>query len=201
MNDSDVTAPTAAHLEKFKKLYEAGILDPEYHAKLVEGIDEVCEVAGVPRYYISHVSMNTQGCSESEIEYVMKFRSWKNSNVAGMVYYGSVASYEDHMLAMVGAFLRNYIDARVITVQSVAERLRKGLDINGTVLFIPNFFVGGNDYEWADWDKMKVYDWLCSRKYEGKQTVIGCKSYKLMNNALGETIAAFISGHFMRAGE
>jgi len=188
---------TEHHMAKHAAVYDKGILLPETHHNLVDQLDEVAKAARIAPYWISSVSMTAINCTAAELEYAAGFRQWKDSNVAGAIYFGSLDSFQDRMNAMCGALIRNFINARMVPVKTICTRIKSKQDIEGTAIFIPNFLVGENQYEWADWDKSGFYDWLYQRNMEGKQTILGSKSMKAVKSMFGDSLYEYVANHFM----
>lgn len=99
----------------------------------------------------------------------------------------------DRMRYMAGVFLRNFVDAKVMSVDRViSEHISEGVDCS--VLMIPNFFVakskGGG---LSDRQLNILYNLLLDRYIDGDHTILGVKgSYDDLRQEFGETIAEHI---------
>ncbi len=121
--------------------YDPGILQPDLHGRLVQDITRICETAGIRPRYLTH---SMQGvCTEEEIEWVRSFNSHEADGIPGGLYYVGLETgkaVDQRMMAMAGALIRNFIDARVMTVHDAVESYRFGRHCS--VLLIPNFYIG-----------------------------------------------------------
>jgi hypothetical protein len=101
--------------------YATGVLDKEVHDRLVADLGTYTRDAGIqPQWVWTKLSKT---CGPTEMDYVRKFRFHQDAGaVHGLCYVresGSDADVEEHMSAIAGAFLRNFIRARVMTVHRV----------------------------------------------------------------------------------
>jgi len=102
--------------------------------------------------------------------------------------------------AMAAACLRNYIAARVMTVQDVLEALGEGTMPQPTVLLIPNFYTGADGGKMAQWDIPALLGMLYSRQSAGLQTVVYVNDLAPMGKAYGIGCEQHLGGqHFIKA--
>jgi hypothetical protein len=169
------------HQYVYAHMYEPGVLDPDVHYKLVEDFDHYLSIARVrPEFVINN--MDSIGCGEVEQDWVRGIRKHASNRIAGLAFIGS-KNVADRMGAIVGACLRNYIDARIITVQELLRSMKDGDAEDPTVLLIPNFFIGkqsGGDL--PTWQVSQLLGLLYQRFFDNRLTVI----YVQDMNALAE---------------
>lgn len=117
-----------------KTAFEAGILDPSFHSRLLDNVDEFVSVAGIRPNFLWEPASSY--CTEEERKWV---RNLKSSTDAGavVVHKGSILA-ADACMALAGALLRNYIDARVIPLHTIISMLEDHDPPEPTVLFIPD---------------------------------------------------------------
>lgn len=174
------------------------ILDEVYHAKLIEDIDYYAGIAGV-RVSMIHEPM-AKYCSPAECEWIKKIMLHREAGKAGLCLTGIDTKHpaEDRMMAMCAALLRNYVDARVVTMRMLLEATEKGKELpDPTVLLIPNFYVdfkGGKPS--TNWQVQTLQDVLMRRMVDKKLTLIYVQSFSGLKECFGEGIAAFIEAHW-----
>jgi hypothetical protein len=169
------------------------ILDAEKHAPLLRNLKGFCQTAGVPERFI-HTSMAGY-CTEAEMDWVRHFHRNVVAGVAGMILVG-VDNAEDHMMATAGALMRNYIDARVMTLVTVLERQEEGPLPEPDVLLIPNLCMDMGAKALPAWKVQNLYDLLVGRLIAGKPT-IGCiDSIERVTAAYGKSFAKHLTNHY-----
>jgi hypothetical protein len=102
------------------------------------------------------------------------------------------------MMAMAAALLRNYIDARVITVQTLLEASEHHHEIpDPTVLLIPNLFVRQGGKGIPSWKMSLIYDLLLSRFTAGRVTVAYVEDMNLMAADYGALMAQHLKAGYL----
>jgi len=154
---------------------KCGLADPVYHERLMADIQGTIQAANIPESYV-WASLHKY-CNEVEVDYVfdIKRHTDRDPPVFGMVYIGRVEGepINDRMMSIAGTCLRNYINAKVMTLQEVLASLKAGEMPSPTVLLIPNFFLGkGSGGHIADWEVSSLIGLLYKRQQEEKQTVV-----------------------------
>lgn len=174
-------------------VFEAGILDREFHSRLIADLDRLAKKAGIPSHYVW--TKLGDFCTPEEIDWVRKARS---SSDHGLVLCSPLSSpVECKMGAMAGAFLRNYINARVMTVQEVLDIMKSGNSVSPTVALVPNFSMSKSDVaSVAPWESAQLLSWLYSRLVDGKKTVLFVGSMKALEESYGEAMAKHLRSHY-----
>jgi hypothetical protein len=181
--------------------YATGVLDKEVHDRLVADLGTYTRDAGIqPQWVWTKLSKT---CGPTEMDYVRKFRFHQDAGaVHGLCYVresGSDADVEEHMSAIAGAFLRNFIRARVMTVHRVLEHLDNNDPIEATVLLVPNFFLSkkeGGDL--SKWHVTTLYDMLSERALAGKQTVIYASSIPELKAEYGTAFGRMVDARYLK---
>lgn len=168
------------------------VLDAERHARLIDDLDHVCAVARVPKQYIEQ-SMKSV-CGAAEIDWVTNFRMYRES-CAGLVLEGQPNS-EGRCLAIGGALIRNFIDARVLGLNQVVDMLDAQQYPEATVLIIPNLFVSQVGKSLPAWKVNRVYDLLLTRFTENRPTVVAIESLNDLGNAYGSSFEQLLTHHY-----
>src|SRR5512135_3511542 len=150
------------------QLPEGSILNKVDHAQLLKDIEHVCEVANIPQAYLHH-SM-TEVCNEAEIEWVRNFPAYRAGGLGGLCLTGT--NSEPRCMAIVAALLRNFIDARIVTLNTLIEASKTASVPDPTVLVIPNLFVSTAGKSMTSWQIQAIYDILLHRFITNKPTVV-----------------------------
>lgn len=177
------------------EVFILGIMDKDYHARLIAGLEGVARVAGIPPFMAW--SRMSQYCSDEDMKW---FRKMRDDQEAGLVYVGHHAiPVEDKMMAITGAFLRNYIDARIMVVQDIIKRMKTDTMPSPAVLLIPNFFLekgGGGDI--PTWEVSSLLGLLYSRMAQGLKTVLYVGSMTALEQSYGTAFKKHIETHYNR---
>lgn len=179
-----------------EQLIEAGLLDPDYHDQLLVDIDSLARQAGIPVGYV-WVPLKDY-CGGQEYAYVEKLKH--ESCKIGMTYIGSFEkpTIHERMMAITGTCLRNYINAKVMTLQDVLVALKTDDMPSPTVLLIPNFCMGKKSGgHLADWEKSNLLGLLYRRQQRSQKTILYVSSLADMEADLGQPFVDHIRSHFL----
>lgn len=173
------------------------ILNEEFHARLIEDIERYADVANVPVSMI-HEPL-AQYCSSEEVAWIKGIMLHRENRVAGLCLTGidSKRPVETRMWAMAAALLRNYVDARILTMTTLLDEHKDGEVESPTVLLIPNLYVeyaGGKPN--TNWQVNILQDILMRRMVEKKITIIYVQSIEGLKKNFGEGIGVFIETHW-----
>ena len=159
------------------KAIEDKLIDEVQHIQLLSDIAGYTRTAGIPEHFVW--TSATDYCGEDEIEYIgtiKKSLSDRDGENIGMVYVGEVdgAAINERMMSIAGVCLRNYINAKVMTVQAVLDALKQQtMPTNVSVLLIPNFFSSRKDGgRIAEWEVANLLGLLYQRQQDGKHTIL-----------------------------
>lgn len=159
------------------KAIEDKLIDEVRHIQLLSDIAGYTRTAGIPEHFVW--TSATDYCGEDEIEYIgtiKKSLSDRDGENIGMVYVGEVdgAAINERMMSIAGVCLRNYINAKVMTVQAVLDALKQQtMPTNVSVLLIPNFFSSRKDGgRIAEWEVANLLGLLYQRQQDGKHTIL-----------------------------
>jgi len=168
------------------------VLDPDHHRRLIEELDDVARVAGVPKRYIER-SMS-EHCSAEEAAWVRDYRLHAAKGQFGLCYLGS--DHTQRMMAMCGAFVRNYIDARLVTLADLIELARTNDVPSASVLLVPSFHREAKQGSVTAFQTNLLWQVLESRMITERLTVIGVQSLALLKNDYGAHFADLVSSHY-----
>lgn len=185
------------NLNALAKAYEDKVLDRAVHARLLENLDAYAEQANIPSYMVLQ-SMHTF-CGKPEVDYMLHLRRLPQSGIYGMLYKAgeNAATVHTRMMALTAACLRNFINARVMTVQDVIAQSKSHKFDQPTVLCLPNFFIrdsqGG---KLATWDISVLLGVLYERHSSGLQTVVYVDDMMALGKEYGQVFKDHIENHF-----
>ena len=182
--------------------YASGVLVEEHHDRLVQNLNAFAKDAGIQPRWISTKLADT--CGPAEVNYVKKFNFLKASGeVDGLCYLrtSGAADPDRRMAALAGAFVRNFIRARVMTLGTVFDHTAKGGRIDATVLLIPNFCLSKSEGgAIAAWQSQAMVDLLMQRAQDGQQTVLYATSLADVGAMYGTLLARTIETRFRQVG-
>lgn len=169
-----------------------GLLDAKEHSRIIADFERVCTTAGVQGHFL-YESM-TKYCGPIEVEWVKKFWHHKAQGVPGLALVG-VTRPDTRCQSIAAALVRNYVDARVIPVNTLIESTTNGnYPPSPTVLLVPNLFMlamGGKNM--PAWRVQAMYDLLLERSTKGKPTVVYVEDLKGLVSVYGEPFRDFLS--------
>lgn len=163
------------------------VLHPEVHKRIIEDMERVCEIANVPASFVRH-SMKSF-CQETEIEWVRSFNIHRKNGEYGLLITGTDKS-ETRCMAIVGTLVRNFIDARIMTLSSVITDPEEAK--TPTVLVIPNLYMSSFGKQFTAWQIQSVYDVLLNRLTTNKPTVVCVESITGLETSYGSVFAEHI---------
>jgi len=121
---------------------QGSVIDPTIHARLLQTMPSALKDAGILE---RHLLNSMRGvCSPNEIQWVLKFKNNVKHGVSGFLYLGKDTDgvVLERMSLIAGALTRNYILARVLTLQRLLRCLKEGEAPAGACILVPNFFLG-----------------------------------------------------------
>lgn len=177
------------------EVFAQGILDKAFHERLIADLPRIAAKAGIPPQYVW--TRLSEFCSEKDIQWVRRMRSGQDQ---GLIYTGTNFSVpvEDKMMAIAGACLRNFINARMMPVQSIISRLKNDDMPSATVVLVPNFCMAKDDVSGvAPWEAASLLGWLYSRLAQNQKTVLYVGSMKTLEEVYGEAMARHLKAHYV----
>lgn len=176
--------------------YETKVLDPDVHERLVANIDFYASEAGIPKRMLWTPIADV--CNEAEIDWLRRFRHLQAKGVAGLVLTGHLEPPpEVRMMAMVGALVRNFINARVMTAQELFRASQSGDVPEHTAIAVPNFFVSdGENSDMPSWMVAELYSALVDRFKGGRMTILYVSGLERLRKKWGPTLADHIEQNY-----
>lgn len=183
--------------------YASGVLKKEVHERLVMNIDHYARDAGIQPHWVWTPLAET--CTEQELDYVRQYPKHRREGlVAGLVYLPALPTalpdVDKHMAAVAGAFTRNFIRARVMTLRTVLERLEDGDSVEARVLLIPNFCLSKADGgDLPSWKAAMVYDLLVQRRAANLHTILYASSLLEAGKTYGSACLRLLDQNYLKA--
>jgi len=183
------------HLLRNASAYAPGVLKPMEHFQLVEDLHRFCLEAGVAEDYVTH-SMLDYCNGFAEIDWMRNYPSHIEEGCYGAVFVDS-PKILTRMSAMVGCCLRNYIQARLTTVQTLISELKDGNLPIEDLLAITNFCLpktkGGGI---PTWQLPLLIGMLYERFAHKRYTVLYVSSMNDVKAQYGTVISQHIEDYF-----
>jgi hypothetical protein len=166
------------------------ILDDLQHARLILDMESVCAQANVPAKFIHQSAKNW--CGPGELDWIAQFHSYR-TQYAGLCIEGGIG-HANRCMAVAGALLRNFIDARVYNLNALIEE--KGEVVDPTVLLIPNLCFESYGKTLPAHEVQKLYDVLLKRFIANRPTVVCIESMKGLEQAYGALLSEHVRDNF-----
>src|SRR5574337_715786 len=100
--------------------------------------------------------------------------------------------------AIAGALLRNFVDARVITRDTLLKALEAERELSPTVLLMPNLFTVTAGKSLPDWRVQLLYDALLARRAAGKPTVAYVEDLHALTEVYGTVFAQHLHDDYVQ---
>jgi hypothetical protein len=176
--------------------YASGVLDPEVHDALVADIERFAEDANItPDWIWRPIS---ESCGPGVQQWIRRFRFHAPEHTAGLLIVGGQPHppIEDQMAGIAGSLTRNFIRARVTTLNQLIDAVQEGVVPAMSCLLVPNFFAAGSSL--PDWRIALLLDGLLHRNAQGLQTVLYAAEFEAMSQAYGSTLVQHLEAHYQR---
>jgi hypothetical protein len=176
---------------------EKVILDKVKHRRLIDNLPHIAETANVPQHMIKCSSKPY--LTASELEWLANFRVYQDKG-QGLVLTGMQSIAPDtKMMALAAALIRNFVDARVMSLGQVIGLMEDNEMPAPTVLLIPNLFAQSVGKALPDWKVQHVYDLLLQRVVAQKPTVAYVENFDALANVYGPPFAQHLQQHYKLA--
>jgi hypothetical protein len=176
-----------------QEAFKTGLLSKSFHDRLIADLQRLAQQAGIPAKFVwAPLSIN---CPEAVVEWV---RGMQISQDSGFAYIGkSDPPVETQMMAITGALMRNYVDARMMSVQDVLSRLRKETMPSPSVLLVPNFCLDKADGgDIPTWQVSSLMGLLLDRMAQEKKTILSVGSMTALEKTYGSAFREHIESHY-----
>ena len=169
------------------KTEDRGVLKDGIHDRLWENLSFFSKQSGVPRKYL--LSSMQDVCGEQETAWV---RAYDANEGGGLYYLGKLTpSPQERMWAVAGAFIRNIIDARVLTVPILCSMLREELP---SLILLPDFVA-----KRAGWEVAKLWSRLSECLSDCRKVVVALPNLEVLSSSYRPEFRDFVVAHYLRA--
>lgn len=175
--------------------YATGVLRKDVHERLVVDLENVARDAMIQEHWVW--TPLADAVNPKIVNWVRGYNGHA-PETTGLCLIGKTEAVEDQMSAIAGALLRNFIRARVFTVNQILDRLEAKTFVQPTCLLIPNFFLGkASGTTLVNWKVQALMDMLLERHQNNYQTVLHVSDLKELRVEYGAFIEQFIQTHYV----
>ena len=173
---------------------ETTILNKDFHARLLQDIETVATVARVPVSFL-HRSM-TYYCPKPIVDWVKSYPDYMRDDSGGLCLTGKITDVDTQMRAIAAAFLRNYVDARVINIHALVKPEED--PENPTVLLIPDFYIKSvtGSIAFTNWQLRELYGLLLDRFINRRATILYVQDFTKLKAEYGDAVYELIKAHW-----
>lgn len=175
-------------------VFDSGLLSREYHDRLIMDLPRWAREAGIPPHFVWSKLSNY--CVGQDMDWV---RAMRDDTTQGLIYTGEDfdVPVEDKMMAIVGACLRNYMAAKILTVQEVTYLLKSDAMPHTSLILVPNFCMGKDDAaSLAPWQVSSLLGWLYSRMSRNLKTVLYVGDMDHLALVYGKAMSRHLLAHY-----
>ena len=135
----------------------------------------------------------TKYCGDVEVGWVKHFWTHKAKGIPGLLLQG-VSRPDTRCQSIAAALVRNYVDARVIPLNTLIESTMNGnTPPSPTVLLIPNLFMVATTGKQIPWRVQAIYDVLLERSIRNKPSVVYVEDLTKLSTMYGAPFHDFLS--------
>lgn len=175
------------------------VIDPIRHARLLAGIDGFAQTAGIPPSFI-HRSAR-EHLSEKEIHWLKDYHTHVQDNESLLLTGLHDPDPATKMQSMTAAFLRNFIDARLMPVNQVLEHIEQGSPPDCEVLLVPNLYQTAYGKAFPAYKIQALYDLLLARQAKAKLCVLYVQNMEELEAEFGVLFAGHLKNYIQDRGK
>jgi hypothetical protein len=176
--------------------YDEHVLDPVKHVGLAADIDFYAERAGIKPHWIWTSALPF--LTKQEVGYLRACKTiYENSGCVGAFYLGA-DDVTERMSRMVGALVRGFVDARLLSAQRLIDYVDSGQLPEATVLFCPNFYSSPEFGNFSERRIAALSTVLYERASSGQQTVIHIDHRKKAMGHFGQRFLSLVDQHMLQ---
>lgn len=171
---------------------EGSPLRREVHERMIIDRAYYCRLAGIQEHWLWQPL--SQHAGTRELKWIRRLKFHPGAGVQGLLYVGNAAHASVSMQALTGALVRNFIDARIRTLDEVLEKSKSDMpDRDASVLLLPTFCSEAGEV--VDWRKQAAWSLLSERDRAGKLTVLFASSLETVKLCYGTAIWEILSSN------
>jgi hypothetical protein len=173
--------------------WDSGILNPDAHGKLIQNRRAIAKRSGLgDRNFFTVWTKLPPEVTQTEKDWIIKIVRRQRIEFLGPAYVGKEMFVLRRIQQMTGALLRNHIDTRILSCSEIVRMSFDKLDVDPTVLFIPDLAVPGAMSSLAPQARKEVVNLIASRVRYGRATGVGLPSVKFLVEEAGERLAELL---------
>lgn len=196
-----MTAITYQEMDGFEyKPVAVGLLHPVEDADLIKDLEKISHRTGVPTNMIVNSILPNNGATRDEDRRWLK--NFDPNNPPTGTYMVKAKNDATHTKAlarmqwMAGVLIRNYIEARVVSIFDIIEDMEGAHRLDQVdVVFIYNLEVGLVGKEMTGWQLAKVLDFL-ARRLNQYATFVYVESLENLGK-FGPSLREFVEGYYV----
>ncbi len=194
----NTSALIAEHIIQYGRFYENGILVPSVHYRLVENAETYAGEAGIRPTDI-YEPFSVINPTMLELDYVKTIARNSPCEFHGMYYVEPMdPPIVDRMRAIVGALIRNFEPAKLMTQGQLFDAIHGDVDLSDyKVLCLPDLVSAPGTI--SDGLRRSISTMIMTRYIAGQQICFGqITSIGKITNLFGPDIAALIETHYVK---
>ncbi len=181
------------------EIYQKGCLTPEKHRALVERFDTYALVSGLGGGNRRFIWEPLPEMTKLELDALKKARRLPEFGKYGVLYVGGNSSLVvNRLMSITGCFVRNFVDARYVTIETAMKMFKAEGSVSGEVVCIPNLYAKGSS---LGWQKGMMYDFLLHQMAEGKLIFAYAQDLEGVAFEYGQPAANHLLERFIKIGE
>ena len=174
-----------------KPFDEGSPLKRHVHQRLIQDKAYYCRLAGIQPHWLWQPLASHTGTKE--LKWVVRYPHLSNNGTAGLILCGDPNDANTRMPAICGALVRNFVDARIRTVDEVLDRKESDMpDREASCLMFPTFCSNAGDV--PDWKRTAFWELLSDRERNGRLTVLFAVSMEAVRLIWGVTLYDVLNG-------
>jgi hypothetical protein len=174
------------------KAIAEGVIDPDYHERILESMEDVLLEAGITRDALLNSALNYYATPE--------LISWLKSDSKGLVITGDFPHLEKSMMALGAVYIRNYISSKVYIVEELVRDAKEGTYHSSSykMILVPNFCLSKKDSgTLPSWQSGLLLGVLTKRLTQDKRTVLYVSSMEALKELYGMAFYKHVSEHYV----
>jgi hypothetical protein len=169
-------------------------LNQNLHGRIIADRERICAVAGIQDKHLRESMI--EYCRPAEIDWVRHFKRYRAAGIPGLLITysqrpGTICE------AIAGALVRNYIDARVIPLNSLFNECLDSGDLSTPeVLLVPNLYVRASGTAiLPSWKIQVLHDLLLTRTLRSRMNVLYVESLDGLTSSYGQAFADYLADY------
>jgi hypothetical protein len=176
--------------------WKNGVLSKEHHADLVLKKDRIASDAGIPAPFLWMPAEATLP-TEEERTWTKRFKWHRSEGYSGLAYLGNGfdPTLEVRVCGIAGILRRNFLRARVMSMETVFGIMKAGETPAARCLLLPTF----GELSKTDNRRSFMADLIIERwKEDNTQTVVCAPSLEVIGTIYGAFVMNHIASHYLK---